>query len=114
MKRSLGENQKGKGNEKVVEDEDVDLAASWPTRADSDDPVPYLAPFDRPMSTLGWPSVFILSIFDGQWIGGVEGPEYCPGYASSWTFTSRHRVQGARHACDTREGEHPIVVARTM
>jgi len=75
MKRSLGKNRKGKGKEKVVEEEvqedevqddkDVDLAASSPTRADFDDPLPYLAPFNRSMSTLGWSSMFILDIFDG-------------------------------------------------
>ena len=67
MKRTLGgdrkEKGKGKGKEKVVEeevredeaqdDEDVDLAASSPTRSYFDDPLPYLTPSNRPLSTVG-------------------------------------------------------------
>ena len=76
MKHTLGRDRKGKGKEKAVDeeevreneaqdDEDMDLDSSSPTCAYFDDPLPNLAPFNRPMSTLGWPSVFILDVFDG-------------------------------------------------
>ena len=89
MKRTLGGDRKGKGKgkekEKAVEeevqedeaqdDEDVDLAASSPTRSYFDDPLPYLMPSNRPLSIIGWPSVFILDVFDGQRIGrGLRDP----------------------------------------
>ena len=92
MKRTLGGDRKGKGKEKAVEkeeevreneaqdDEDVDLAASSPTHAYFDDPLSYLAPFPIPMSTIGWPGVFILDVFDGQRIGrGLRDPNIVQG-----------------------------------
>ena len=58
----------------------MDLAASSLSRAYFDDPLPYLAPFPRPLSTLGWPSVFILDVFDGQRIGrGLRDPNIVQG-----------------------------------
>jgi len=84
MKCQLG---KGKGKEKVVEEEDedavVDDNASSPIHTDSvpyDDTFAIVTPVERPMSTFGWLSVHLLNIYYGLPIARVlRDPNFRPG-----------------------------------
>lgn len=77
---------KGKGKEKMVVEDEVDkdvlVTTESSIHADSpfDDPVPILALLQHPLSTIDWPSVFLLDIYDSQRIArGLRDPNTIPG-----------------------------------